>query len=147
MRVMGTSLGRMLGGRKLGLAGLAAAAFVATFAGDHRHVADYLTNEVFARIPDDLSSFLRGCSVLHEFDLALCRAVTDDEGEGLLRHTARALAPAARDGLLGLLTVVTGHRAGHDHGLALHRLRDRDPGLRREPCGVGIAEVQAGLAE
>lgn len=55
------------------------AAFVATFAGDHRHVADYLTNEVFARIPDDLSRFLRRCSVLHEFDLALCRAVTDDE--------------------------------------------------------------------
>jgi LuxR family maltose regulon positive regulatory protein len=40
------------------------AGFVAGFSGSHRHVLDYLTEEVLARQPDAIRSFLLETSLL-----------------------------------------------------------------------------------
>jgi LuxR family transcriptional regulator, maltose regulon positive regulatory protein len=50
--------------------------FVATFAGSHRFVLDYLTEEVLARQPEPLVSFLLETSVLERLSGPLCEAVT-----------------------------------------------------------------------
>jgi LuxR family maltose regulon positive regulatory protein len=55
--------------------------FVAAFAGSHRHVADYLGEEVLARQPDDMQQFLLHTSVLDRMCAALCAAVVADDGE------------------------------------------------------------------
>ena len=51
--------------------------FVQTFAGDDRHVADYLTEEVLRRSPDDVRRFLLATSVLDQMSAPLCDFVTD----------------------------------------------------------------------
>jgi LuxR family maltose regulon positive regulatory protein len=52
------------------------ARFVATFAGSHRYVLDYLTEEVLARQPEPLVDFLLETSMLERLSGALCDAVT-----------------------------------------------------------------------
>jgi LuxR family maltose regulon positive regulatory protein len=52
------------------------ASFVASFAGDDRYVVDYLVDEVLARQPDDVQSFLLETSILDRLTGALCDAVT-----------------------------------------------------------------------
>ena len=52
------------------------AGFIRGFAGDHRHVADYLTSEVVGQLSADLRLFLLRCSVLGRLSPALCNAVT-----------------------------------------------------------------------
>ena len=54
-----------------------ASAFIDEFAGDDRHLVDYLTKEVLAGQPEDLRNFLLKTSVLDRFDAALCDAVVD----------------------------------------------------------------------
>jgi LuxR family maltose regulon positive regulatory protein len=51
-------------------------AFVADFAGDDRHVADYLSGEVLARLPDDITDFLVATAVLDRLNGSLCDAIT-----------------------------------------------------------------------
>jgi LuxR family maltose regulon positive regulatory protein len=52
------------------------AGFVATFAGSHRYVLDYLTEEVLARQPEQVVRFLLETSVLDRLSGPLCDAVT-----------------------------------------------------------------------
>jgi LuxR family maltose regulon positive regulatory protein len=52
------------------------AAFIGTFAGDHRYIADYLVGEVLARQPADIRRFLLQTAVLDRMTGALCDAVT-----------------------------------------------------------------------
>jgi len=52
------------------------AGFVATFSGSHRHVLDYLTEEVLTRQPGQVTSFLLETSVLERLSGPLCDAVT-----------------------------------------------------------------------
>ena len=47
------------------------------FGGDHRFVADYLTNEVLAAVGEDERAFLHGVAVLGEVTAELCDAVLD----------------------------------------------------------------------
>jgi LuxR family maltose regulon positive regulatory protein len=54
------------------------AAFVAAFAGSHRLVADYLTAEVFDRLPAPQRRFLLATSVLDRLCAPLCDAVIGD---------------------------------------------------------------------
>jgi LuxR family transcriptional regulator, maltose regulon positive regulatory protein len=54
--------------------------FVAAFAGDDRHVADYLRDEVLARVPDDLRAFLLDTAILDRLTAPLCEAVTESGG-------------------------------------------------------------------
>lgn len=47
-------------------------AFVASFAGDDRNIADYLATEVLRRQPADLRQFLLATSILDEFNADVC---------------------------------------------------------------------------
>jgi LuxR family maltose regulon positive regulatory protein len=51
-------------------------AFIQTFQGDDRHVADYLIEEVLQHQPAEIQSFLLQTSVLKQFTAPLCEAVT-----------------------------------------------------------------------
>jgi LuxR family maltose regulon positive regulatory protein len=52
------------------------AGFVGTFAGSHRYVLDYLTQEVLARQPERAVGFLMETSILERLSGPLCDAVT-----------------------------------------------------------------------
>lgn len=56
------------------------ASFIAGFAGDDRHVVDYLIEEVLQRQPPDVRDFLVQTSILSRLTAALCDAVTGGEG-------------------------------------------------------------------
>jgi LuxR family maltose regulon positive regulatory protein len=65
--------------------------FVAGFSGSHRHVLDYLTEEVLARQPEPLRRFLLETSVLERLSGPLCDAVTGrTDSQGLLEQIERA---------------------------------------------------------
>jgi ATP/maltotriose-dependent transcriptional regulator MalT len=67
------------------------ASFVATFTGSHRYVLDYLTEEVLARQPEHLVSFLLATSVLERLSGPLCEAVTGRaDSQQLLEQVERA---------------------------------------------------------
>jgi LuxR family maltose regulon positive regulatory protein len=67
------------------------AGFVASFSGDHRHVLDYLAEEVLDRQPERLRSFLLETSVLDRLCGPLCDAVTGGtDGQRLLEAIERA---------------------------------------------------------
>lgn len=57
-----------------------AAAFIQTFAGDNRHIVDFLMAEVLDGRPPDLRSFLLRTSVLGRLNGALCDAVLQTSG-------------------------------------------------------------------
>ena len=54
--------------------------FVDRFAGSHRFILDYLTDEVLSRLPPDRLRFLLETSVLDRLSGPLCDALTGDEG-------------------------------------------------------------------
>jgi len=58
-------------------------AFIATFHGDNRHVADYLAAEVLARQPSEITTFLLRTSVLRRLSGPLCDAMLEAEGSSL----------------------------------------------------------------
>ena len=67
------------------------AGFVASFAGSHRYVLDYLTQEVLARQPEPLVGFLLETSILERLSGPLCNAVTGrTDSQALLEQTERA---------------------------------------------------------
>ena len=65
-------------------------AFITTFAGDDRHLVDYLGAEVLGDQRPELYTFLLRTSILEPFCPALCQAVTGDE------HAPRLLAEIER---------------------------------------------------
>jgi len=67
------------------------AEFVAAFGGSHRHVIDYLTEEVLARQPDDIREFLYQTSILDRFTASLCQAVCFGESSPAGPHDAAAI--------------------------------------------------------
>jgi LuxR family transcriptional regulator, maltose regulon positive regulatory protein len=56
------------------------AGFVGTFAGDDRHIFDYLAAEVLAGLPSPIRAFLLRSAVLGRFCAPLCDAVTGSAG-------------------------------------------------------------------
>src|SRR5215216_7213223 len=65
--------------------------FVASFSGCHRYVLDYLTEEVLARQPEPLRTFLLETSVLERLCGPLCQAVTGRaDSQGLMEQIERA---------------------------------------------------------
>lgn len=58
---------------------LAATDFIASFAGSHRHVIDYLTDEVLARLPRHVHDFILHTSILDRLSASLCAYVMDEE--------------------------------------------------------------------
>jgi LuxR family maltose regulon positive regulatory protein len=67
--------------------------YIRDFAGDHRHVVDFLTSEVLTRIPEDVRVFMMRCSILDRLEADLCRAVTgyDDAADQLRGAERRGL--------------------------------------------------------
>ena len=67
------------------------AGFIAAFAGSHRYVLDYLTEEVLARQPEPVLGFLLETSVLERLCGPLCDAVTGRTGsQAVLEELDRA---------------------------------------------------------
>jgi LuxR family transcriptional regulator, maltose regulon positive regulatory protein len=66
-----------------------ASAFVASLAGDHRFVLDYLVEEVLRREPEDLRLFLLRTSLLDRLCVPLCEAVAGG-GRSMLEALERA---------------------------------------------------------
>jgi len=65
--------------------------FIAAFSGSHRHVIDYLADEVLVRQPDEIRSFLRQTAILNRLTAPLCDAVTGrDDSEALLKQLDQA---------------------------------------------------------
>jgi len=60
------------------------ARFVEEFSGDDRTVADYLVGEVLVRLPVATRDFLLRTCVVDRLSGGLARALTDDEGAGLM---------------------------------------------------------------
>lgn len=60
--------------------------FIEAFAGDDRHVVDYLSAEVLAGLPDEMRGFLLHTSVLERLCASLCDAVTDRPGSERTLH-------------------------------------------------------------
>lgn len=58
--------------------------FVDAFSGEHRHIADYLVDEVLRSEPDAIRRFLLATSILGRLSGALCDAVTGEEGSQLV---------------------------------------------------------------
>jgi LuxR family maltose regulon positive regulatory protein len=53
--------------------------FIRSFAGSHRYIQDYLTDEVLRRQPNETRDFLVQTSILKGFNASLCSAVTGVE--------------------------------------------------------------------
>ena len=92
--------------------------FIQSFAGSHRYVLDYLVDEVFARQPAQIQSFLLQTAILESMTGGLCDAVTGhSDGQATLEKLERAnlfLAP------------LDGERRWYRyHSLFLDLLRDR----------------------
>jgi ATP/maltotriose-dependent transcriptional regulator MalT len=65
--------------------------FMQAFTGSHRHVVDYLVQEVLARQPDHLQTFLLETAVLERMTGSLCEAVTGRlEGEAMVERLEQA---------------------------------------------------------
>jgi LuxR family maltose regulon positive regulatory protein len=60
--------------------------FIEAFAGDNRHVVDYLGSEVLAGLPEEMRGFLLHTSVLQRLCAPLCDAVTDRPGSVRMLH-------------------------------------------------------------
>jgi LuxR family transcriptional regulator, maltose regulon positive regulatory protein len=75
---------------------------VRAFGGDHRFVAEYLSNEVLASLDDDRRSLLHGAAVLGELTAELCDAAlgrTDAEAElAELERSNLFISPLERGG-------------------------------------------------
>lgn len=67
------------------------AEFVKAFGGSHRHIIDYLADEVLAQQPPDVYDFLCQTSVLERLSASLCQAVTGrSDSAALLQHLDHA---------------------------------------------------------
>jgi LuxR family transcriptional regulator, maltose regulon positive regulatory protein len=66
-------------------------AFLAAFAGTHRYVLDYLSEEVLERQPDRVRTFLLQTSILERLTDPLCDAVTGrSDSQDMLENLERA---------------------------------------------------------
>ncbi len=66
-------------------------ALVASFAGDHRHIADYFAEEVLAKQPEPVQEFLSHTAILERLSGPLCDAVTGaTNSQAMLEQIERA---------------------------------------------------------
>lgn len=65
--------------------------FVEAFRGTHRHVLDYLIEEVLNSQPEEIQEFLRRTSILEQLSASLCEAVSGQKNsQQLLRYLERS---------------------------------------------------------
>ncbi|GHO60972.1 hypothetical protein KSB_94470 [Ktedonobacter robiniae] len=70
------------------------AAFVKDFAGTHRHLLDYVQQDILAPLPESLQNFLLQTAILPRMNAALCQAVTEAPGESESQQRLQALEQA-----------------------------------------------------
>jgi LuxR family transcriptional regulator, maltose regulon positive regulatory protein len=112
-----------------------ATSLIEAFAGDDRHVVDYLTSEVLARLPADRRSFLVRTSILPRLCGPLCDAVVETQGSD------RIIDELERSNLL-LVPLDRKRQWYRYHQLFAELLRhelertepDAVPGLHRRAC-------------
>ncbi len=97
---------------------------VRAFGGDHRFVAEYLSNEVLASLDDDRRSLLHGAAVLGELTAELCDAVLErSDSAARLEELERAnlfISPLERGGWFRV------HQLFAEYGRAQLALSDPD---------------------
>ncbi|HXR66755.1 MAG TPA: LuxR C-terminal-related transcriptional regulator, partial [Ktedonobacteraceae bacterium] len=65
-------------------------AFVQSFTGSHRHVLDYVQEEILARLPLSLQHFLPQIAILNKISAPLCQAITGEaQSRTLLEQAER----------------------------------------------------------
>ncbi len=65
--------------------------FIKAFTGSHRYIVDYLAQEVFARLAEDVQLFLLQTSLLERLCGPLCEAITGQSGgQAMLEQVERA---------------------------------------------------------
>lgn len=109
--------------------------FIASFAGSHRYVLDYLVDEVLSRQPAHIQSFLLRTAILETMTGGLCDAVTG-------RSDGQATLEALERGNLFVVPLDSERRWYRYHALFLDLLRDRlahalsgqAPELHRRAC-------------
>lgn len=106
---------------------------IAAFAGGHRHLYDYLADEVLSRQPAHVQRFLLDTSVLDQLCGELCDALRAGEAEG--PPSQRLLEQLEAQGLF-LLPLDEERRWYRYHALFAEFLRER---LRREGAGRAAA--------
>ena len=110
-------------------------AFIDEFAGDDRHVADYLRDEVLARLPERVERFLVDTAILDRLNAPLCQAVSGvEESQEILEELDR----------LNLFMIPLDHRRRwfRYHHLFAEWLRlqaDDDPRERHRRAGEWLA--------
>ena len=67
-----------------------AEADVERFAGDNRHVVDYLSEVVLEQLPDDITDFLLCTSIVDRLCTSLCDAITETPSAGVLEEVERS---------------------------------------------------------
>ena len=129
-------------------------AFIASFHGDNRHVADYLATEVLARQPDTIRTFLLRTSVLERLSGPLCDAVLQTEG------SAQVLGELERSNLFliplddqrrwyryhHLFAQLLGLELGHREGGLVPVLHRRAAAWHRQAGNLDQAVHHAGAA-
>lgn len=80
-RIEGWIAGLQLAGLAL-LGKIDKAEFIASFAGDHHYILDYLGDEILDRQPDAIQQFLLQTSILERLHADLCDTVTGGEESG-----------------------------------------------------------------
>jgi LuxR family transcriptional regulator, maltose regulon positive regulatory protein len=66
-------------------------AFIKAFSGSNRYILDYLSEEVFARQPEHVQTFLLHTSILDQFTGSLCDAITGrSDGQNILEMLEQA---------------------------------------------------------
>ena len=129
-------------------------AFIASFHGDNRHVADYLATEVLARQPDTIRTFLLRTSILERLSGPLCDAVLQTEG------SAQVLGELERSNLFliplddqrrwyryhHLFAQLLGLELGHREGGLVPVLHRRAAAWHRQAGNLDQAVHHAGAA-
>lgn len=114
-----------------------AAAFLASFSGSNAAIAEYLAQDVLAKLPTALRDFLLRCSVLSELTPALCDAVCGVDN-------SRELLRALQDRNLFLIPLDEGGDHFRFHSLFRDFLRNQ---LKRERADeLGALHLRAARA-
>ena len=108
---------------------------VASFAGSHRYVLDYLIDEVFGQQPADVQEFLLRTSILERFSAPLCDLVAE-------RHDGREMLLSLEQSNLFIVPLDQSRQWYRYHrlfaDLLRHRLEIESPGgipqLHRRAC-------------
>jgi LuxR family maltose regulon positive regulatory protein len=109
------------------------ASFIDGFAGNHRHIVDYLTDEVLARCREPVQDFLLRTSILDRMSAPLCASLLDEEVTDTSRRAARELLERLESSNLFVVPLDDHrewYRYHHLFGDAMrHRLQHRHPDI------------------